>query len=309
MNPFRVVRAGREQIDHQDVAPQVEGRVDLVHEVLDRGEAVLVARREDLDQGNDAMVADVPNRQGTPGLAIGGPGSGTSRHVTFGGASSREQGGRGCRVEAGTRRAIRNHLERQHVGDPTVRVLLGQGIKALGEEALVQGLHQMGDPGAVESMKRARVELASNRERAWRGSGRGMSTGPHRNMPGGGWTFSAHANAPAPAVDRPARSHGSRINRPHSSGVSGPLGGYTRRLALCESLDHLDVGVVGEAQRHLAALGPSRRAAARRPVSCRPSGSRARPAPEARPRARRRRSRPAPSSPASGHRRRSPRSR
>ena len=133
---------------------EVQGGRGLGHELLDVAGAVLVRRRDDLDEGDEAVAADVANGQRAAAAQRRRfdrvPAPRPRRRVGQGDSAGR----RGQRQRAGVRlRVGRAGVQRQHVRDGAAGVLFGQGIVALRQQAAVEGLLDLRDPGDVKSMK------------------------------------------------------------------------------------------------------------------------------------------------------------
>jgi hypothetical protein len=64
MNSGRVMRARRKEIDQKYVNASLQCGHDLPDQFFDVWNTIFVRRRHDLDQGNQSMPADMPNRQG-----------------------------------------------------------------------------------------------------------------------------------------------------------------------------------------------------------------------------------------------------
>ncbi len=121
MHPRAIMGAGREQVHQQQVHAELEGGDGLFNEVRDVAGAVLVRRRDDLDEGDEAVAADVADGQGAA----------AAQRRRFDRVPAPRAGrciGQGDR--AGTRRA-RAGVQRQHVRDGAAGVLLDQGIVTL----------------------------------------------------------------------------------------------------------------------------------------------------------------------------------
>src|SRR5262245_39829978 len=116
---------------------EIQGGGGLGGEVGNVAGAVLVRRRDDLDEGDESMAADVADGQGS--ATAQGP-HGESVPVT-------RPGRRIGEIDTALRRAC---VERQYIGDSAAGVLFGQGVVALRQYSSVEGLHDLCDPGEVE---------------------------------------------------------------------------------------------------------------------------------------------------------------
>ena len=132
MDPGRVVRAGRKEVDQKHMDASLQCRNGLVDQIIDVAATVLVRRRNDLDQRDQAVAADVTDRQRAASAQAAG--STVCLRRTRGGASATAMPPVSGGNHAGRRR-LWARMQREYVRDRAAGMLLGQGVVSLRQQA------------------------------------------------------------------------------------------------------------------------------------------------------------------------------